>query len=434
VTYTAEDIHGNTATASFDVVVSDSTDPIISEVPALISINNDSESCGAVVTWTEPTASDNCEIASFTADFASGDAFPVGTTPVTYTAEDIHGNTATASFDIVVSDSSDPVIADSPVEIVVDNDSESCDAVVTWTEPTASDNCEIASFSADYTSGDTFPIGTTTVTYTAEDIYGNSATVSFDVVVEDNELPIFTACPVDTTICTGAFTYDIPVATDNCEVEVSQTAGPVSGETLEDGIYTITFTATDAADNISTCSFEVEVIALPQVNLTDTTICINHSLDIDGGSGYESYSWDVQPADLSFDTQVISLEGSELGEGTHTVSLVLSDEHGCSNSGSMELIVDLCTGVDEQFNQLQDVSVYPNPAQDYFNLAISSTSTGMAQLILVDSNGRAVLNKEVNLSSGDNTFNLDISNFKRGVYYLRVITDSGVINKKIISQ
>ncbi|MFZ6052510.1 HYR domain-containing protein [Halocola ammonii] len=433
VTYTAEDIHGNTATASFDVVVSDATDPVISEVPALISVNNDAESCEAIVTWTAPTASDNCEVASLTSDFESGTAFPVGTTTVTYTAEDIHGNTATASFDVVVSDATDPVISEVPALISVNNDAESCEAIVSWTAPTASDNCELASLTSDFESGTAFPVGTTTVTYTAEDIHGNTATASFDVIVQDNEAPVFADCPVDTIICSGAFSFENPVATDNCEVEVTQSEGPLSGDVLTEGFYTITFTATDLSNNVATCSFEVEVMPLPEVALTDTTVCINHTLELDGGSGFATYLWEVQPADLMFETQTINLEGSEMGSGTHTVSLTVSDENGCVNSASMDVIVDPCTGVDE-LDQLHSVKVYPNPARDNFNIDINSSSSKVAQLLLMDSNGRMVIDQKVNLSAGDNTHNLNIADLKRGVYYLRVITGNDVINKKIISQ
>uniref|UniRef100_UPI003217B024 HYR domain-containing protein n=1 Tax=uncultured Draconibacterium sp. TaxID=1573823 RepID=UPI003217B024 len=127
----------------------------------------------AVVTWTEPTATDNCDILSFDSDIAPGTTFDVGTTTVIYTAEDIHGNISVDSFMVTVSDTTKPVIADMPGDIGVDNDEGVCSAVVTWTEPTATDNCDILSFDSDIAPGTTFDVGTTTVIYTAEDIHGN---------------------------------------------------------------------------------------------------------------------------------------------------------------------------------------------------------------------------------------------------------------------
>ena len=62
---------------------------------------------------------------------------------------------------------------------------------MTWTAPTAADNCAVNTFTSDAAPGDTFPVGTTTVTYTAEDIYGNTTTAAFNITVTDDEAPVF---------------------------------------------------------------------------------------------------------------------------------------------------------------------------------------------------------------------------------------------------
>src|SRR5690606_28986248 len=129
--------------------------------------------------------------------------FSIGTTTVTYTATDGAGNTATCSFDVTVVDTEVPVIANCPTDITLSTDASSCDAVVTWTAPTASDNCSV-SLSSSHNSGAVFPIGTTTVTYTATDGAGNTATCSFNVTVVDTEAPTVNVCPNDTIVYVGA--------------------------------------------------------------------------------------------------------------------------------------------------------------------------------------------------------------------------------------
>ncbi|GHC56745.1 HYR domain-containing protein [Ulvibacter litoralis] len=59
VTLTITDGAGNTDTCTATVTVVDTIDPIIS-CPAPISVSNDLGTCGAVVTYSQPTASDNC--------------------------------------------------------------------------------------------------------------------------------------------------------------------------------------------------------------------------------------------------------------------------------------------------------------------------------------------------------------------------------------
>src|SRR5439155_7589036 len=111
-----------------------------------------------------------------TSNHLPGEAFPTGTTTVTYTATDVHGRTATCSFTVSVADHEPPAISNCPSNIVVHNQTQSCSTAVSWTEPTASDNCgTVTSFTSNHASGETFAnFTTTTVTYTATDSAGNT--------------------------------------------------------------------------------------------------------------------------------------------------------------------------------------------------------------------------------------------------------------------
>ncbi|MBT8376624.1 MAG: HYR domain-containing protein, partial [Bacteroidia bacterium] len=142
---------------------------------------------------TEATAGGGGEVTITQTDesgYTSGDAFPVGTTIQEYTATDSNGNTAVCSFTVTVQDIIAPVITDCPSNITQVNDSGVCEAVVTWTEPTASDNCTSSAdliWERSHVPGDIFPVGTTTVTYTATDASGNTSSMcSFDIIVTNN--------------------------------------------------------------------------------------------------------------------------------------------------------------------------------------------------------------------------------------------------------
>ena len=141
VTYTATDIHGNVQSGSFTVTISDDENPTISGLPQDITQSNDTGSCDAVVTWAAPTADDNCTTVTLTSSHDSGDTFAVGETTVTYTAKDAANNVTTASFTVTVTDTEAPAITGMPLNITQSNDAGACNAVVTWTAPTAADNC-----------------------------------------------------------------------------------------------------------------------------------------------------------------------------------------------------------------------------------------------------------------------------------------------------
>ncbi|WP_226742892.1 HYR domain-containing protein [Polaribacter gangjinensis] len=256
VTYTATDIHGNVITSSFTVTINDTEKPVVSGTPSNITQSNDAGLNGAVVTWTAPTVTDNCSVSTFVSSHQPGDFFPVGTTTVTYTATDIHGNVITSSFTVTINDTEKPVISGMPSNITQNNDLGACGATVTWTLPTATDNSGIATFVSSHQSGDVFPVGTTTVTYTATDIHGNVITSSFTVTINDTEKPVVESIPAINTInyisntiqCGATVFWSEPVVSDNCSIS-SITKTHESGDFFQEGETTVTYTFTDIHGN-----------------------------------------------------------------------------------------------------------------------------------------------------------------------------------------
>jgi HYR domain/Domain of unknown function DUF11 len=190
VVWTATDWAGNTATAQQTVTVNDDTAPVLT-TPANVTAftGPGATSCSAVVsdaTIGTATATDNCPgVGTVTrSGVPAGNVFPEGTTTITYSVIDAHGNTTTALQTVTVIDNTAPVIS-CPANIVLEP---TCPAgaIATYTAPVGTDNCPGATTTrtAGLASGSVFPIGTTTVTYTVNDAHGNSASCSFTVTVK----------------------------------------------------------------------------------------------------------------------------------------------------------------------------------------------------------------------------------------------------------
>ena len=96
-------------TCTFNVTVNDIEPPVVT-CPSDVVQSNDPGECGAIVTFPDAIATDNCPGVTVTYSDTSGSFFPVGTTTVTVTATDGAGNTATCSFTITVNDTEPPVI------------------------------------------------------------------------------------------------------------------------------------------------------------------------------------------------------------------------------------------------------------------------------------------------------------------------------------
>jgi hypothetical protein len=115
---TATDASGNQSAGSFSVVVRDTTDPVLHNVPGDKSVTTANPS-GAAVSWSSPTATDTVSgSVGVSCSPASGSTFPVGTTTVRCTAADDAGNSASDTFRVTVT-------FDSPTDV----------ATVQWGEP-----------------------------------------------------------------------------------------------------------------------------------------------------------------------------------------------------------------------------------------------------------------------------------------------------------
>src|SRR5262249_53747796 len=157
--------------------------PVIS-VPS--TITKEAGSSGSIAVSYTVTATDDTSLAagSPSCSPASGSLFTVGTHTVNCTATDTHGNSSTASFQIIIVQT--PPVISAPANITMTGTS-SAGAVVTYSA-SASDPDDATStltFSCSPASGSTFGFGTTPVNCSASDPAGNSSTASFTVTVND---------------------------------------------------------------------------------------------------------------------------------------------------------------------------------------------------------------------------------------------------------
>ena len=359
-TFTVTDMAGNSATCNFTITVNDNQLPTLTGCPIAISVNNAIGECGANVTWTAPTASDNCGVASMTADHVNGSFFDAGTTTVTYTVTDVNGNLATCSFTVTVVDKEDPQII-CPANFTQDNDPGVCEAIVTLPAPVdLSDNCPGVTYTSAPVSGSAFPLGTTTVTYEATDAAGRTASCTFEVTVVDAEAPDIT-CPAnisqdnDTDECSAIVTLPSATADDLCSLPVTVSNNAPAGNEFPVGPTTVTFTATDDAGNTATCSITVTVddaqdpiISGCPGNITETT---------DPGNCDAVVNWTAPTASDNCSATITASHdpGDKFPKGTTTVTYTAEDGAGNTATCSFDITV-----ADDEAPQLEcpaDVTV-----------------------------------------------------------------------------
>ncbi|MBK9390649.1 MAG: HYR domain-containing protein [Bacteroidetes bacterium] len=168
---------------------SDTTAPVVTDCPVDITVNNTPATCGATVTWTAPSFTDNCSSPVIVSSHNTGDTFPTGTTSVTYTATDNCGNSVSCTFNVIVTDTESPVIS-CPSNITQSALLGQTSASVVIPDPVVSDNCSVsiltwtlsgATTATSSASGSnligtyTFNEGITTVTYNSADAAGHTS-------------------------------------------------------------------------------------------------------------------------------------------------------------------------------------------------------------------------------------------------------------------
>ncbi len=344
VTISATDASGNVGTCSFTLTPEDTSPPTIFDCPSDITQDNDPAVCGAIVTYGTITSIDNCAgviVPQLTGGLPSGSLFSVGDTTVTYVADDGNGNTTTCQFVVTVNDVEDPIIV-CPSDITQNVDAGTCEAAVTYSLPTVSDNCTspiTPTLEVGLASGSDFPVGPTTVTYGAVDEYGNESDCSFTVTVIDDENPVIT-CPTDITVgndpglCSAVVTYSLPTVTDNCTNPIIPTLslGLASGETFPLGTTVIRYQAEDAAGNTSLCSFNVTVNDTEAPVLTcpsDTSVNCDALVEFDDATATDNCASTVTvaqitPAVYPFGPTTVTFEGDDGNGNTATCSFVVT--------------------------------------------------------------------------------------------------------------
>ena len=420
--YTVTDGGGNWDVCSFTVTVVDNQNPIITGCPSNQTSNTIVGQCSAVVSWAEPTASDNCTgVTMAPVPQGPGSTFPVGTTPVVYAATDASGNSVTCAFDVIVTDNEAPVVDYCPNDTTVTADPGLCSAVVTLEIPMTSDNCGIASVTSVPASDSDFPVGTTTVAWTVTDVNVNSTTTCLvEITVTDDEVPTALCVPFTVQLDAsgnGSFT---PAnidggSTDACGI-ATLSASPNVFTCADLGVNLVTLTVTDNNGNTSTCGANVTVedneSPTISVSLDGATLTCDNTAD--------TYQW------IDCDNGNAPVVGATEQSFTPSANgnyAVITDIDSCADTSACANIA--VVGLEDNM-VIEDMIIYPNPSMDgVFEIKYNGQ---IAQVDVIDMLGR-IISLPVNLTDQV----IDGSELTSGKYMVRVYTDFGIIvNKEVV--
>ncbi len=119
----------------------------------------------------------------------------------------------------------------------------------------------------------------------------------------------------------------------------------------------------------------------------------------------------------------------EAGTGTHTITYTYTDSNDCENFAEETIYVDPCTGIND-LDKLDEIAIYPNPSTGMITVdfdrkmeEVEIEVLNAMNVIVYSFDAEYPLNNKVNI---------DLNNQAKGVYFIKVKSDSGERTSKVV--
>jgi ribosome biogenesis SPOUT family RNA methylase Rps3 len=424
VLLTVTDSNDNVATAMATVTVESTIPP--EAIAQNITITLDASGNASITPGDIDNGSNAvCGTVTTSIDSMNFNCANVGPNMVTLTVTDSSNNIAIATAIVTVVDDTLPEVITQDITVTLDA---SGNITITPEDINngSNDICGITTITLDTATFNCDDLGENTVLLTVTDSNDNVATAMATVTVESTIPPEAIAQDITITLNASGNASITPEDIDNgsnstCGT-IILTADIVDFNCADVGANTVTLTATDSSNNMSTTTAIVMVVddILPEVITQDITVILGATgnvtitpEDIDNGSndpcGIVSLELDI----LNFDTDDI---------GENTVQLTATDTNGnVSITNAIVTVVDTLS-VDHDELDL-GLSVYPNPTKGNLNLKITNFNTGNLTYQLFSIHGQLLLSDTVH----NDITRIPMHRLAKGMYILKVTSSTKVV-------
>jgi len=265
------------------------------------------------------------------------------------------------------------------------------------------------------------PVVTTTYFVTASNGFCTSGFDTITVVVLPSPT-VTIAAP--SAICAGTTLTLTAVGTATTWVWSGGASG--TGTTITDNptgstnYYLIGYNAQGCSDTdmVTVGVFDTPTFAIQG----DDTLCIGESSTL-LCTGNGSFTWSPATGLNSTTSQTVIASPTT----TITYSVQVTDINGCTGSDSFTLVVDPCTGIEEETAE-PGISVFPNPSTGVYSINLNTTQPVVVEVF--NALGQVIVSETVTMADGT-PYLLDMSEAAEGNYLLKVTGETGVETHKL---
>ena len=181
------------------------------------------------------------------------------------------------------------------------------------------------------------------------------------------------------------------------------------------GMHQYTYSTLDNYGCIFDSNYFVKSLPIPEILLgNDTTICANQTIELNAGPDAASILWSNSSINNS-----IYVDSSGVGIGSTELSVQVIGNNGCKNNDTIIISFTDCTSINDADHNAK-LEIYPNPSSGVFNISGNLNTDKSIQLQIFNSTAKLVLQKNISSAKGKINRRIDLSDFPKGIYYLRL--------------
>ncbi|MBC8266378.1 MAG: PKD domain-containing protein [Flavobacteriales bacterium] len=280
----------------------------------------------------------------------------------------------------------------------ITTNSNGCDSVITLdltiNNPSTSTDTQTSCSSYTWIDGVTYTTSNNTATYITTNSNGCDSVITLDLTINNP------STSTDTQTSCSSYTW-------------------IDGVTYTTSNNTATYITTNSNGCDSVITLDLTITGNPIATVSQVGLDLDAS--VVGGNTPYSYQWNTTET-----TQQIT----PTANGTYWV--IVADVNQCISDTIYFNVTWISTDITEL--NIVDLSIYPNPSEDVFNITFTSEKKQNIEIRIFNGLGERVFVESKQQFFGEYTKQIDLKETPKAIYFLEIETEKGIINKKLILQ